>query len=508
MKNKNQSVARAAVVVAFLTVISKILGFGREALIASFFGASAQTDAYFFAHSMPEMVFPSVCNSISTAFISLYVAKLTKDKIEGNRYASRMLTQSTIIGVCLAIIGVFLSSILVRLFAPGFGEDQIILASKLTKITMAAFVLIMIQYMMTAVLNSNKIFISSQISGLLYNIFIISVTFALHGNQSMEELTLTVVGGSIILVISLFAFSKVFRVDISYTRSYKKGELSELLKLALPIMLGNAVIQINSIVDKVIGSLLPEGSVSALSYSTTLCGIVTGVFIVSLSTVLYPMLSHDAANNDGTGLINKINNSITGLVVILIPVSIITILDSKTIVSFVYGRGNFDSTAINYTAFSLMFYGPMFMFYGIREVVSRSFFALKDSKTPMINTSIGVGLNIVFSIIFTKFLGIGGIALGTSVSTAITAFLFLYNANKKIDGFSFNETIKKFLRTVIPTFLAIVFMLALKYFTNLSGLLSLVVDTFVCFLVFFLLLSLFYREAVSIILKLLVKRRK
>lgn len=504
---KHNSITRAAILVALLTVISKILGFGREALIASYFGASAETDAFFFAHSMPEMVFPSVCNSISTAFITLYISKLAIDKIEGNKFASRMLFQTILIGIVLAIIGVLLSPFLVKLFAPGFSGGQFLLAIKLTKITMAAFVLIMIQYMMTAILNSNKVFVSSQIAGLFYNLFVITITFLLHGNQSMEELTLTVVGGSIILIVILFVFTLANDIKISISNRIEKGELRSLLKLALPIMLGNAVIQINSIADRIIGSLLPTGSVSALSYSTTLCNIVTGVFITSLSTVLYPSLSHDIANNNTDGFLSKINKSITIFFVILIPISIVTILDSLTIVSFVYGRGNFDTTAIDYTSFSLMFYGPMFAFYAIREVLSRSFFALQDTKTPMLNTSVGVGINIVLSIVFSKYIGIGGIALGTSISTAISSLLLLYNANKKIIGFEITLILRSIFRTIVSAFLVVLVMLVFKHYIRMTGIVVLIVDTIACLFFYFIALSLFYKESVILIFNIFKSKK-
>lgn len=110
------------------------------------------------------------------------------------------------------------------------------------------------------------------------------------------------------------------------------------MKLALPIIFGNAVIQINAIVDRMIGSLLPIGTLSALSYSTTVRNIVTGIFITPLSTVLHPVLSYDAENSNVHVFIDKINKSIIILFVLLMPISIITIIDSHLIVSFAYGR--------------------------------------------------------------------------------------------------------------------------------------------------------------------------
>lgn len=417
--------------ISAVILLSKLMGFAREALIADYYGATWQTDAFFFAQNMPGMIFPSVCNSISTAFISLYAAKLAQEEEGADRYASRMLLASLLLGLVLSGAGTALAPLLVPLFAPGFAGEQLVLAVSLTRLTMGAFVLTMAQYMLSGILNSKKRFLGSQAVGLLYNGVIIAVTVLLGRGGRMETLTLTVILGHAVQAAALVlccrnCFHPAFRVNPFHRDTVR------LLRLSLPILLGNAAYQINTIVDQALGSLLPDGSLSALNYAHTLTFLVTSVCIASLSTVLYPTLTSEAAKGDQEGYGSQIVQSLTGLCWLLIPVSLITLLCAKEIVSFVYARGSFQQTAVSYTGAALAGYALMFIGTGIREILTRAFYARQDTRTPMINTLLSVGGNIVFSLLLTRWLGLAGIALGTTLSCTIAACLLLWDVHRKM----------------------------------------------------------------------------
>nr|WP_297705291.1 murein biosynthesis integral membrane protein MurJ [uncultured Butyrivibrio sp.] len=499
-KNNSGSILRVTFFVAMISICSKILGFFRETIIAAYFGATASTDAFFFAHSMPEMIFPSVCSGMSTAFISLYVKKLEMDVDDGNEYASRVLRFSVFVGIVLSVVGVLISPIIVRIFAPGFDEKQIKLATNLTVMSMAAFILIMLQYMITSILNSNKCFVSPQVVALFYNIVIISLTMLLGERQSLYILGLTFIIGQCVYVLGLFFLLYSGGISISFKIRPHKEEIVELLSIMGPILLGNAVIQINSIVDKVLGSLLPSGSLSGLSYSHTLCNIITGVFISSLSTVLYPTFTSIISQNDYERLAMTIEKYIIILNVITIPISIFFMFNSLEIVSVIYQRKNFDQNAVNLTAYALMCYAPMFSFYGVREVLSRAFFAMQDTKTPMINTSIGVLINIVCSVSLIRLIGIGGIAIGTSVSSAITCFLLFINICGREKRIDYIRIIKKIVLLMIIGIVTVSIEFLLGYITFSSNMLKVIIGGIVCFTVYFGLVVIVNADIRSVIL--------
>ena len=429
---KSNSILGAAVLVSCFTILSKLLGFGREALIAAYYGATAETDAFFFAHGMPSMLFPAVGNSISFALTSLYVKRLTEEGEDaGDRFASRMLAAGALIGLALGLIGVLLSPILVPILAPGFVGAQKALAIYLTRLIMAAFVFNVLQYMLCAVLNSKKHFVGAQFSALFYNLVIITATLALGTRQSMDLLMLSVIGGMALQVVMLaVCYRRCARFTPALNPFHRDTAL--LLKLSLPILLGNSVVQLNNIVDKALGSLLPIGSLSALNYAHNLTDIVTGTVIISLSTVLYPTLAEDAARVDTNSFSKTLERSMNGLTAFMVPVTCITVLDAAEIVRTVYARGSFDHTAVSYTALALACYAPVFIFSGARELLGRAFFSVQDTKTPMVNSAIGVACNAVFSLAFYRRLGIAGIALGTTVAAFVIAVLMLIQAQKRL----------------------------------------------------------------------------
>lgn len=435
--------------VSAVILLGKLLGFARETLIADYYGATWKTDAFFFAQNMPGMIFPSVCNSISTAFISLYATKLAQEAAEdADRYASRMLLASLLLGLVLSGAGTALMPLLVPLFAPGFGGEQLALAISLTQLTMGAFVLTMAEYMLNGILTAKKRFLGSQATGLLYNCVIIAVTVLLGREGRLETLTLTVILGHIVQVTALVfccrvCFRPAFRVNPFHR------DTARLLRLSLPILFGNAAYQINTIVDQALGSLLPDGSLSALSYAHTLTFLVTSVCVTSLSTVLYPTLTAEAAKGDLKRCGNQIVQSLTGLCWLLIPISLITLLFAEEIVSFVFARGSFHQTAVSYTGAALAGYALMFIGTGIREILTRAFYARQDTRTPMVNTVLSIVANIVFSLLLTHWLGLVGIALGTTLSCTIAACLLMWSTHRRMPFVPVSAFLSQFCRQLL-----------------------------------------------------------
>lgn len=508
MKKKKDSILFATIMVSALAIIGKILGFGREALIAAFYGATKETDAFFFAQSMPSMIFPAVGNSLALAFTSAYVKNTeVHGELEGDKYASRMLTGSILLGILLGFVGILVAPILVPVFAPGFKGEQLSLAIKLTRLTMGSFVLIILHYMLGAVLNSKRLFIGSQVAALFYNITIIVITAVAGKNQSMSFLTITVILGTIVQVIGLIICCRGHFKFYGFLSPFHDDTI-QLGKLALPILLGNSVVQLNNIVDKALASTLEGGALSALSYANSLNALVISVFVTSLSTVLYPTLTSDAAAGNLKKYSETLLKSLCSLTLILIPVCCITFISATDIVKVVFERGNFDNKAVEATALVLVCYAPRFLFIGVREVLTRGCFALQDTKTPARNSAIGVVCNIVFSIIFVRLIGIMGIALGTSLSALVSAILLLIHSHNNESGIR----IKDFMRIILPqlisgTFLVISLSLLQNSLSGINSLFRFAVNTILGMIIYVGVLFVIDREQINSIKKTLFNRR-
>ena len=431
MERKN-SLLKHTIAVAIVIVLSKFLGLLRESMIAALYGATAETDAFFFAQSMPGTIFPAVCSSLSTAFISLYTRKIVLDeKSQCNDYASRIVTFTFLISIFLGGIGIWIVVPLVPILAPGFEGTQEVLAIRLSQIAMGSFPLLMLHYMLTAILNSKQRFVGSQIASLFYNITILALTAFLGSNSNVVVLSGVVVSGLAVQALAL-AVCCWGRFRYRPFQRLRIAESSELLRLAGPILLGNSIVQIHSIVDKALGSLMGDGALSALSYGNTLGNLVVSVLVTSLTTVLYPNLSANIAEGNREKYEQSMVQSLGGLTFIMIPILGITCLCSRDIVQIVYGRGSFNTEAITSTAVVLACYAPMFVACSVREVLTRGYFALQDTKTPMFNSAVGVVCNIVLSLALAPIWGIAGITIGTSVSTSISAMLLLRSIKHKM----------------------------------------------------------------------------
>lgn len=469
---KKNSLLKSTLFVSGIVILCKVLGFIREAIIASYYGANGATDAFFFSQNMPSMLFPAICSSFSTAFISIYVTQCIKyDKKYSDRFASKALVAALAMSICLSIFAILFAPYIVCVFAPGFEEKTLSLAIHLTRLTMGSFALTMIQYMLSAILNSKKLFYGSQVSGLLGNIFIIIITLILGKNQSIDILTLTVIGGSIIQVIMLVYCCKRAEISLTIFCNPFNEEVKKVFILAIPILVGNSIVQINNIVDKGLASTLVEGSISALSYSGSLNNMVISIFVTSLSTVLYPTITEDISRGDKGKYSKNLINSLLVLSMILVPISFITIIYANDIVSFVFGRGKFNKMAIDLTSTALSYYAVMYVFYAIREVLIRGFYAIKDTKTPMVNGIIGVFINIIFSLIFVRYMGIAGIALGTSISSIVSAILMIYSVKKtkiiEIPKYLFLKSYLKFFSAGIVMAIFMILFFQLVTITNI-----------------------------------------
>ena len=501
------NILKAAILVSIMTIINKPLGFIREAIIAAYYGASSETDAFFLAQNMPMLLFPTVCMALSTAFITLYVDKSLKDsEEEGSKFACLAVVFNLVIAGILSLFAFVFSPFIVKIFAPGFDKKTLLLATRLTRIVMSAFVFTMIQYMLGAVLRSKKFYLGSNIAGILYNLTIISVTLFIGSRFGVYGLTWTFILGHLVQSIVLIVLAgRRFRFKMP--RLVINDDIKQMFKIAVPILIGNSVVQLNSIVDKMLASGLEKGAVSALSYSNTLNSFVITIIISSLTTVLYPTMADYISRGDKTNLINSISSSITMLVLLLTPISIITSIYSKDIVNITYGRGSFDYRASILTSSALQFYGLSFVFTGIREVGTSLFYAYKNTRVPMINGTISVGLNIIFSIILSKFMGIAGIALGTTLALLITTILFLISIKRKIPEISLSGFKKTFYKIAIASVIMLISIVFLKFYTErLSSFIRFSLVTILGFLIYICILYILKCDELIKIKKFVKKR--
>ena len=245
-----------------------------------------------------------------------------------------------------------------------------------------------------------------------------------------------------------------------------------MLWLIAPVLIGVAVNQINTIVDRTIASTLVEGSISALNYATKLNQFVMGMFIVSISSVVYPMLSKLSTENNKEKFNKSIITSVNTVTLLVIPISIGAIILANSIVKLLFQRGEFDVRATQMTAVALIFYSIGMIGYGLRDILGKVFYSLQDTRTPMINGVIAMVLNITLNILFVKYtnMQLAGLAFATSISALFPIALLFISLRRKIGSFGGKSIALGMIKSLISgIIMAVVTLFAYNTIANILG---------------------------------------
>lgn len=441
---------KTAFILMILTILTKLLGFIREVVLSYFYGVSYISDAYLISLTIPGTIFAFIGTGIMTGYIPTY-SRIEKDNdtSSADLFTNNLINFTLILCLAFFVFIIFNTNSVVKLFASGFSGNVLSLASYFTKISSIAIFFIGITYIFTGYLNLKNKFLMSALIGLPFNFFII--TSIILSTHNLNILAIGSVLAALSQIIFLIPSMKQNGFKYKFYLDLKNKEFKEFLLLSIPVILGVSVNQINMLVDKTIASQIVSGGISALNYSSRLNGFVQGIFITSIATVLYPLISKMSAENNMNGLKAVVSESITGINLLVIPATVGSMIFAVPIVSILFGRGAFDNSAIILTSSALFFYSIGMVGFGLREILSRAFYSMQDTRTPMINAAIGMLLNIVLNIILSRYLGIGGLALATSIAAIFTTILMFISLRKKIGTFGMKDISVSFMKILFAS---------------------------------------------------------
>ncbi len=501
---------KIVLIIMILTIISKFIGFGRELVLSYFYGASGISDAYLISTTIPTVVFAFIGMGIATSYIPIYsnIAEHTGIK-QADLFTSKLANLLLVLCTLVVILVLIFTNSIVKMFASGFEGETLNLAVDFTRITVFGVYFSALVYVFTGYLQFNKNFSIPALIGVPYNLFVISsiyVSIKLNTAVLPIGILMAIISQLVILLPSVykkgFRYKPIFHLNDENIRS--------ITKLALPVILGTSVNQINKLVDRTIASQIAVGGISILNYTNRLVSFVLVLFATSVATVIYPTISKLATENNIKGLKKSLSEAISVINLLVIPTTIGAMVFAEPIVRLLFGRGAFDSQAISMTSYALFFYSTGMIGYGLREVLSRAFYSLQDTKTPMINAAVAVILNIILNIILSKFLGLGGLALATSISAIFCTILLLISLRKKIGPFGMKSTAISFIKIICASLLmGIIAKLLFNYLiiTNSQNL-SLIVSISVGALVYFITVYFMKIKDVDIIINAIKRKMK
>jgi putative peptidoglycan lipid II flippase len=339
---------------------------------------------------------------------------------------------------------------IVRLFALGFSGNTLDLTVKFTKISLFGMYFTALISIFSGYLQIKNNYVVPALIGFPLNIIVIlSIVLASKGSYMFLAYgTLMATASQFFLMIP---FIKKEKFKYSAMIDIRDERIVKTLHIALPVIIGTSVNQINILVDRTIASSLAIGGISALNYANRLNLFIQGLFVTSIITVMYPMISAFASKQDYGGIKRALRESINIITLFVLPITVGASIFSNEVVSMLFGRGAFDTSAIMMTSTALFFYAFGMIGVGLREVLARGFYSMQDTKTPMINAAIGVVLNIGLNIFLSRYLGIGGLALATSIAATFTTVLLFISLRKKLGPFGMKQISISFLKILFAS---------------------------------------------------------
>ena len=445
----------------FYTIISRLLGYLRDVLIAIFLGTSFLADAFFVAFRIPNTFRRLFAEgTFNSAFVPSYMSELVKNKSRSNKFANDVFNLLFLVLFFLVLIIEIFMPIFVGLIAPGFVEDikKFELATTLTRITFPFLLFVSLSSFFGAILNSHNKFAAASAAPIVLNIvLIIILLFGKYlGDELIYYLSYGISLAGLLQLIFLYRFVKKYFV-IDFDVKFKiTNKVKIFFKKLLPSIFSSGVTQINILVGTIIASF-QASAVSYLYYADRIYQINLAIAGIAIGVVVLPELSK-YVHQKKKKKISLIQNKALELSMFLsIPASVALVLGSEQIISALFGYGSFTENSVLNSSKALYYFGLGLPAFALIKVFSTFFFANHDTKTPFYISLASVLLNILISVYFFNNVGFIIIPIATTISSWFNSLiLFIYLKNDNL--FKFNEIFfKQFAKIIFSSIMMGIF---------------------------------------------------
>jgi putative peptidoglycan lipid II flippase len=451
----------ASLILTVAALASRLLGWVRLLVIGSQFGASRELDAYFAAFRIPDAIFQLVvAGALSAALIPVFSGYRARDQErEAWKLASSIINLVLIALAGLSLLMAIFAPLLVPIVAPGFDAPTTELTVRMTRVMLLSPVFIGMGAVVSGILNSYQRFAVPALAPLIYNVAIIAAAIFLAPIMGVEGLALGVAGGSLLhLAIQLPNRGGVGqRYDLSIGLNHPG--VRRVAWLMGPRMLGLAAGQINFIVSISLAGGLPEGSITAYNSAFQLSQIPVGVLGVSVAVALFPTLSRDAA----LGKIGEIRRQVAGSLRILVflgaPLTAIMIVLAQPLAAVFFQYGLFSASSTERTAGALAFFAIGLVGHIVVHVLTRAFYAMQDTRTPVAWAVIAVAINVPLMIWLVGPMGVQGLALALSISAVLEVIGLLWALRRRIESIEEAAVLRSLARSGVAAVAAGLLML-------------------------------------------------
>lgn len=454
---------KATLTIAFFILMSRILGLVRESVIAGLLGTSYLADAYQMSLKVPNMLFTVVCGALATVIVPIFTEYVSKgQKREAWGLFNTVIALVVVFFLFASIIGIIGAPLLVKFIAPGFTGATRDLTIELWRIILPWMIFASLASLYTQLLNANNIFGLPAFSSSVNNIFVIVSALTLGRLYGVHGLTLgTMLAMAAMALVQLPALYKAgFRLH--WRLDLRHPGLRKIWHLAIPSFFSLSITQINVFVTFVLASWLAVGSVASLGYADKIVQFSIGLVVTALTTAVFPTISRLAAEKKMEDFAATLLGSLKIVFAGIIATTVGLITLGHPIVNFVYGFGLFGQESVEMTTTALISYSIGTVGFAAGLLLTRGFYSLQDTRTPLKISIVQVVVNLGFSLLLVGILQHAGLALASSLANLSYMGLLMWQLEKKIPGL-YRDGLWRFMLAVL---VAAGLMATVCYVTN------------------------------------------
>ena len=437
MEERQDHATRTISIVMIIALVGKVLGLYRDHLLAVYYGTGMAANAFNTASRIPRVFFDAVfASAISACFIPVFSEYLTrKGREPAFRFAGCFITVMGLLSAVLSVLGILFAGPLVSLFADGYDAQTAELAVSLTRVMFPTVLFTGVAFSFVGILQAMDRFNIPALISTVSNLVIIGYFFFLDERFGVYGLAGAYLLGWLLQAVvqapSLRQLDFRYRPDFSF----RSEGMRKAFALMGPVMISTWVQPINLTINTKCGSRLYEGAgVSAMEDSTNLYLVIAGVFILSITNVIFPRLSRLTAEHQEGAFRDTLRQTVHGSLFFVLPMAAGLMVLARPMVSFLYGGGEFDAFSVSITSEALVWVSLGMVGYGLQNILSRAYFARQDGRTPLVAGGVSILANILLCMVLTEPMGVAGLAIASTVSSTLYAVLLLVPMELRGEG--------------------------------------------------------------------------
>ena len=457
---ENRRIAKDAGTVMLAIILGQVFSLLSSMLITWAFGTGVSNEAFNASNRLPDILYQLIAGgALASAFIPTFTTLLTQGAREKAwLLASAIANIITVIFIVLGVlIAIFAPWVVRNILAPGFTDPvKFALTVDLVRIQMIAPVIFGISGLVMGILNSHRSFLWPALAPMMYTIGKILGVLFLAPSMGVYGLAVGVVAGALMHgLIQLPALMRLPARKYTPTLGLHLPDVREVARLMGPRVLGVAFVQLNFLINTRLASTMPPGSVTAIAVGFALMMIPEAAIAQAMAIAALPAFSAQVAAGKLEAMRHSLAGLLRGLLLLAVPASLGLILLREPLVTVIFQRGQFDAASTRLVAWALLWYAAGLVGHSVVEIVSRAFYALHDTKTPVIigvaAMSLNIGLSFLLSSMFVSWgwLPHGALALANSIATFLEMGALLFFMRRRLSGLEGKHVLKGLLQALI-----------------------------------------------------------